>query len=134
MAYDDARFISRQGQSQAIAAYNGTFTASDHVATEAGIYRIPLARACKLLGGTFVVTTAGASKVPKVCVMQSTTTGCVINPSHTSGAVASGTLSNTVTFTAGEVALINLLHTGTASAAQAFPAGTVHLDLQDQYS
>lgn len=134
MAYDDPRFVGRQGQSQAIAAYNGTFTASDHVSTEAAPFRIPLARACKLLGGTFVVTTAGTSKVPKLCVMQSTTTGCVIAPSHTAGAVASGTLSNTVTYTAGENALLNLIHTGTASAAQAFPAGAVHLDLQDQFS
>lgn len=134
MPYDAPENLSHYNRGAELAAYNGTFTASDHVATETASHRFMLARACKVLGGVFTVTTAGVSKVPKICVMQSTNTGVVIAPSHTLGASAVGTLSTTATYTAGEVATINIIHTGTASAAEAAPAGRLALDIQDQYS
>lgn len=134
MGYDEPRFIGRQSVDISVAANTGTFTASDHVVTATAAQRLALAKACKVLGGAAVVTTAGVSKVPKFVIMQSTNTGVVINPSHTLGASATGTLSNTVSYTAGEVLTVNIIHTGTASANEAAPAAEIQLDIQDQFA
>ena len=133
-SYDHPRFIARNGGIIRVAAYNGTFTASAEVRTETNVDRIPMARACKLLGAAAVVTTAGVSASPKFTINQSTTVGATLTFSHTAGASAVGVLSNTVSYTAGEVAGINLIHTGTASATQAGPATHIAIDLQDQYA
>ena len=134
MPYDEPRYIGRMNHEVAIAAYTGTFTASDHVRTETNVQRIPLARACKLLGGAAVVQTAGASAVPKFTVMQSTNIGVTFTLSHTAAAPAVGVLTATRSYTAGEVAGVNLIHTGTASANQAGPATNLSLDFQDQFA
>ena len=134
MPYDEPRFTGRNGSKIRVAAYNGTFTASDHVRTETNVQRIPMARACKMLGAAAVNFVAGASAVPKFTVMQSTTVGLTLTLSHTAGAPAVGVLSNTVSYTAGEVAGVNLIHTGTASAVQAGPECNIVLDLQDQFA
>lgn len=133
MGYDDARFIGRNSQDISVAAQTSTFTASDHVLTVSNAQRVPLARACKLLGGAVVVTTAGTSKVPKFHVLQSTLTGIALAPSHTLGASAAATITATRSYTAGEVAGVEVVHTGTASAAQASPAAEISLDFQDQF-
>ena len=85
-------------------------------------------------GEAFRVTTAGASAVPKFTVMQSTNVGVTLTLSHTAGAPAVGALTETRSYTAGEVAGVNLIHTGTASAVQAGPATQICLDLQDQFA
>jgi len=134
MPYDEARFIGRQNQALSVAVSTGTFTASDHVITATTAQRVPIARACKLLGGSAVVTTAGVSASPQFVIMQSTNTGVVIGPSHSLGAAAVGTLSGTRSFTAGEVGTVNIIHTGTASATQITPVAELILDLQDQFA
>ena len=133
-SYDHPRFIGRTDREIRVAAYNGTFTASDAVRTETNVERIPMARACKLLGAAAVVQTAGASAVPKFTIMQSTNVGVTLTLSHTAGAPAVGVLTETRSYTAGEVAGVNLIHTGTASAVQAGPATNIALDLQDQFA
>lgn len=133
MPYDEPRFTGRQNAAISVPASSGTFTASDHVATATG-HRVAMARACKLLGGAVVVTTAGTSAVPKFRVLQSTNTAITFAPSHTLGASNAGTLVATRSFTAGEVAFVEILHTGTASATQVAPVVEMVLDLQDQFA
>ena len=134
MGYDEARFTGRYNQSVRVAAYNGTFTASDAVRTETNVQRIPMARACKLLGVNSVNHVAGASAVPKFTVMSSTTVVATVTLSHTVGAIGTTVLASTASYTAGEVAGVNLIHTGTASAVQAGPECNLSLDLQDQFA
>ncbi len=133
MGYDEPRYLARGYKEISVAASTGTFTASDHVVTLSNAQRIPLARACKLLGGFVVVTTAGVSKVPKFHILQSTNTGIALAPSHTLGASANATITATRSYTAGEVAGVELVHTGTASANQASPAVEIMLDFQDEF-
>ena len=133
MPYDEPRFIGRQNAAISVPANSGTFTASDVVATATG-HRVAMARACKLLGGALVVTTAGTSKVPKFHILQSTNTALTMAPSHTLGASVAATVVATRSFTAGEVAFVQILHTGTASATQVSPVAEICLDLQDQFA
>lgn len=134
MGYDEARYIGRNNQDFSVPAQNVVATASDHVVTVSNAQRIPLARACKLLGGAVVVTTAGTSKVPKFHILQSTNTGIALAPSHTLGASAAATIVATRSYTAGEVATVEVVSTGTASATQTSPVAEISLDLQDQFA
>ena len=134
MGYDEARYTDRNSQDFSIPVGTSTFTASDHVLTVSNAQRVPIARACKLLGGAIVVTTAGTSKVPKFNVLQSTNTGITLAPSHSLGASAAATIVATRSYTAGEVATVEVIHTGTASAAQVFPVAEISIDIQDQFT
>lgn len=133
MGYDEPRFIGRNDAELSIAAQSGTFTASDHVVTSTAAQRLAMARACKLLGAAGVVSVAGTSKVPKFHILQSTNTAVTMAPSHTLGAAVVATVVGTRSFTAGEVLLCEVLHTGTASATQVAPVFDIILDMQDQF-
>ena len=135
MGYDEARFIAQNIEKHALTIVaTGTFTASDHVLTSTPVTYHALVNAAILTGASAVVATAGVSKVPVLYILQGTTIGGSLSISHTLGAVGlMSSLTNTVTFSAGEVPVIKVVHTGTASATQIVPVLNISLKFREQF-
>lgn len=132
MSYD-----KRTRVSFTVPVSTSTFTASDHVLTASTVFRYAFARACTLLGAAASVTTAGQAKSPQCVLMQATTnTGVAVPTSHTAGAKAAAAAAVTggVDFAAGDQVSVNVISTGTASAAETAPVWEVELDIAEKFS
>lgn len=137
MGYDEPRFIAQNVSKEftAVGTATGTFTASDQVLTSTPTIYTNLVTAAILTGAAAVVQVAGVSKVPVLYILQGTNIGCSFGTSHTLGAVGlASSLTNTVTFSAGEAVIIKVLHTGTASATQVPPVYSVTLRFREQFT
>ncbi len=136
MSYDEPRFIAQNIRlDQQVAVATSTYTASAQVLTATPTIRQALTRACILTGARAVVSTAGVSASPTVSVAFGGTIGVTFATSHTLGAVSAAVTTNaTVTGSAGEVPVITIVHTGTASATQITPVLELTLEFKEQFS
>lgn len=118
MSYDDRD----QASGIQVLVATSTFTASGHVLTATPAIRYALPHAAALTGARSVVLTAGTSSLPVVSLALGGTIGLSIATSHTAAAVSSAqTDIANIRGTAGEVPVVTIVHTGTASAAQVTP-------------
>lgn len=136
MSYDEPRYLASRdhGPIQVLVATN-THTASGHVMTATPAVRAALPRAAIITGASACVLTAGVSASPTVSVALGGTIALTMSISHTAGAVISqSTLTNTVTGTAGEIPVVTIVCTGTASATQITPVLELVLLYREQFS